>query len=111
MNSRRPMVAPGWISIPSGAWTTAKDSVPANDAPPPEPMIQPMRPHRVQSRVVQKYGKLAGRRGITLQYGLNVFSNRSQHVHASLALFPYLRCNFYVTTRCILLSTLHFGGG
>jgi hypothetical protein len=47
-------------------------------------MIQVVNPHRVQSRIKQ-HGQFAGRRRITIQDGLNVFSYRSQHVPASQA--------------------------
>jgi hypothetical protein len=49
----------------------------------PEPVIEAMHPHRMESRVIQQYGELAGCGGIALQDGLNVFSNRSQHALAS----------------------------
>ena len=67
---------------------------------PPQPVIQVMRPHCVESRVVEQHGEPAGGRGVTLQYGLNVFSNRSQHVHASLGWsLPSLLSNFICNFR------------
>jgi hypothetical protein len=48
----------------------------------PQPVVQVMNPHRVQSRV-QQNGQFAGRRRVAVKDGLDIFLYRSQHVAAS----------------------------
>src|ERR1017187_10530467 len=49
----------------------------------PEPVMHPMRPHRVQARIAEQHHRPRSGRGVALDHAADIFPNRIKQVHSA----------------------------
>src|ERR1019366_7844047 len=50
----------------------------------PQPMVNMMRPQRVQARIAEKHHRPRGRGRVALEYTANIFADRVEQVHEEM---------------------------
>ena len=82
MKNRRPMVAPGWISMPVSQRLTCETRRASQTEPAlPKRVGQAVHPEGMQPRIAGQHFQQAPRRGVLGENGLDILSQQSEQAH------------------------------
>jgi hypothetical protein len=86
MKKPRPILAPGWISMPVKE-AAEVGGEPGEEVKPPQPetMGQPMKKHGVKPGIAENDFELAANRRVTLENNLEILLQGSKHASVSFA--------------------------
>ena len=89
MKNRRPMVAPGWISMPVSepGGLRQQSGEAAQRRPRPQSVRHPVRPDGVQAGIDQGVLEVSARRRVVVRARCEVFAQRDEHA-SCVAIIP-----------------------